>query len=361
MEYIFPSNQTNGKPTIFTDSVPVPVHMNGKPTIFTDSVPVHMNALKEREYECTPDFSYKMDHRERGFALIINNELSSTDIDEEISKRDVLSLNETLKHLGFKIVNRKNLSVVDIKQIFTDISTMDHSNFDCFICFILTVGSHPTTIQCLDGTKELSDLLSVFLPNKCPTLIEKPKLFFIQTTSPFVSSTNSTPFEINDKHQVPMVFLSEDFLVSTCTTRTNRRYNPNPVHMNGRPTIFTDSAPDHMNHIQYTTRTNRGYSVYIETLCKNLQQYGDEMDLLRILTHVNNEIVIENKRGLRQFTQVPFLNSTLTKQLIFKSLLRRRKKCRRFEKQEGMNGIFPVKHTPEVKLKYGVMETGCGS
>ncbi|GAB1600383.1 caspase-3-like [Argonauta hians] len=237
--------------------------------------------------ESSLNISYKMDNPKRGFALIVNNEFISTGPGAHSSKKDVFSLVETLKYLGFIVVNRKNLRVVDTRQIFTDISRMDHSNCDSFICFILTVGSHPTTIQCSDGTIALSDLLCVFRPNKCSTLIEKPKLFFIQTASPFVSSTNSTPFNIDHNHKVPMVFLSEDFLVSTCTTSTERRY-----------------------------------SLYIETLCENLRLFGGEMDILQILTRVNYVTMNRCKANcFKIFFQVPSLNSTLTKQLIFTPVL----------------------------------------
>lgn len=55
-----------------------------------------------------------------------------------------------------------------------------HLNFDCFVCAILTHGERDI-IYGVDGNKLLLDEIIAFVDGeKCPTLIDKPKIFFIQ-------------------------------------------------------------------------------------------------------------------------------------------------------------------------------------
>ena len=57
---------------------------------------------------------------------------------------------------------------------------IDHTNYDCFVCCIL---SHGTTghIYGADGNLvNISDLTGPLKSVVCPTLAGKPKLFFIQ-------------------------------------------------------------------------------------------------------------------------------------------------------------------------------------
>ncbi|XP_014785172.1 caspase-7, partial [Octopus bimaculoides] len=78
---------------------------------------------------------YNMDRNKKNLALIIDNE--SFDESTKMSKRqgshrDASAIENTLKTLRFNVINRKNLSVKSMKQIFTDISAMDHGNYNCF-------------------------------------------------------------------------------------------------------------------------------------------------------------------------------------------------------------------------------------
>ncbi|XP_052824042.1 caspase-3-like [Octopus bimaculoides] len=126
---------------------------------------------------------YNMDRNKKNLALIIDNE--SFDESTGMSRRegtdeDASAIKRTLESLHFKVINRKNLSVKSMKQIFTDISTMDHGNYNCFVCVLLTHGEDDDQIYGTDGKVNLNDLVEMLLPDRCPGLICKPKLFFIQ-------------------------------------------------------------------------------------------------------------------------------------------------------------------------------------
>jgi hypothetical protein len=55
----------------------------------------------------------------------------------------------------------------------------DHSDADCFVCFILGHGGNHE-LYCTNSTLEVEELTTFFKGDICLTLAGKPKLFFIQ-------------------------------------------------------------------------------------------------------------------------------------------------------------------------------------
>lgn len=72
---------------------------------------------------------------------------------------------------------------LEAKQIFAKVneySKKDHSNMDCFVCFILSHGEKGKIKGVDNELVNIKDLLSCFSGSNCPSLAGKPKLFFIQ-------------------------------------------------------------------------------------------------------------------------------------------------------------------------------------
>ena len=91
------------------------------------------------------------------------------------------NLRETFSRLDFDVRYHENLTDTGMMQLLVDIAhNIDHKNFDCFVCCILTHG----VLSHLYGTNgklvAIKDLTSVFQANRCPSLAGKPKLFFLQ-------------------------------------------------------------------------------------------------------------------------------------------------------------------------------------
>ncbi|XP_014769622.1 caspase-3 [Octopus bimaculoides] len=253
--------------------------------VYTDSVPVDRNldevSLNGHDISFSPvDLIYNMNYLTKGYALVINNEVLSFGNACEISREEVHSMSDTLKMYGFKVITRNNLKVGDLRQIFNDVSKLDHSKCACFICIILTRGPQPGTIQCSDDTVSLTEFLPMFFPNKCPTLIDKPKLFFIQNANTLANSAHNS--QLYSDYTIPMISLSEDFLISSCTVNSERRVGG-----------------------------------FIEILSNSLKNFR-KLELQYILMQVNNFIVSKSKNnGLRTFTNAPSILSTLTKKMTF--------------------------------------------
>jgi hypothetical protein len=62
---------------------------------------------------------------------------------------------------------------------FLTASEEDHSNSACFACVLLSHGEEDL-IYGKDGVTPIKDLTAHFRGDRCKTLLEKPKLFFIQ-------------------------------------------------------------------------------------------------------------------------------------------------------------------------------------
>ena len=133
------------------------------------------------EEEAMP--SYPMMNRPRGIALIISNEhfQGNPDLrDRQGNEKDVEHLRELWEFLNFQVMVRLDLESGDIYGVLRNISTMDHGEFDCFVCCLLSHGANGGIYGTDSTLVEIKDITSMFKGVACPSLASKPKLFFIQ-------------------------------------------------------------------------------------------------------------------------------------------------------------------------------------
>ena len=117
---------------------------------------------------------YKMNCRPRGMCLIINN-LKGAEFDER-------ELEGPFNELSFKVCVRKALEGDEMPKVAAEFAAKDHSQFDAFAFVVMSHGGKQDVIYGVDERKTtVGDLMSVFKASNCPTLRDKPKLFFIQT------------------------------------------------------------------------------------------------------------------------------------------------------------------------------------
>lgn len=142
--------------------------------------------ITERNQELNQlDYSilrYKMDFKNRGNAIIINNRIFKKNKPRYGSEKDVNRMNEVLRSLGFNVITKQDMSVKEMKNFFDDIGKADHSENSCFLAVIMSHGSDNDEISGIDGdTVTITKLVEYFLPDRCKSLTGKPKLFFIQS------------------------------------------------------------------------------------------------------------------------------------------------------------------------------------
>ncbi len=131
------------------------------------------------EKHLTEAGKYDMKKWPHGIAVIINNE----QFEDGLRKREGTEVDErnmiqVLKYLGYIVEVHQDCSAAEIYQIMSKLSERDHSRYDSFICCMLSHGLEGQ-IYGSDGIK--LDLNAVTTLFEGPTLIEKPKIFIIQT------------------------------------------------------------------------------------------------------------------------------------------------------------------------------------
>ena len=129
---------------------------------------------------------YKMNHKNRGYAVIINN------INFQNPKyialnghiRDVKNYKETFKLIGFKddeIKIYEDQTAYEMKEIMKEFASRDYTDCDCFIGVFLSHGyllNNKQYIMGIDqGAMFNEHLTDIFRETK--SLNEKPKIFFV--------------------------------------------------------------------------------------------------------------------------------------------------------------------------------------
>ncbi|XP_052824874.1 caspase-3-like [Octopus bimaculoides] len=245
---------------------------------------------------------YDMDRNKKNLALIINNvkfDKSTKMSGREGSDKDASAITETLESLHFKVMDRKNLSVESMKEIFLEISMMDHRNHNCFVCVILSHGEDNNEIFGIDGKVKLDELMEPLFPEKCPGLIGKPKLFFIQACRGKKRDSGEIMHDGGDvrveyqnvtSHKVP---LWADVLLAYSTVPGFYSYTRNTIG-----------------------------SWFIQSLAHILRKHGDRLELQQLMILVNRKVAYEYESingddRLNKKKQVPCIASMLTKELYF--------------------------------------------
>lgn len=239
-------------------------------------------------------FRYSLNYPSIGQCIIINNknfdrrtgmnQRNGTDVDAG-------NVMKVFGKLGYKVKVYNDQTVEQMKQVLTAVSKEDHSCSASFVCVLLSHGDEGVFFG-TDASIELKSLTSLFRGDRCKSLVGKPKLFFIQacrgtdldggieTDSGADGSTTKLPVEA-------------DFLYAYST------------------------APGY-----YSWRNTMTGSWFIQSLCDMVSKYGNELELLHIMTRVNHKVAVEfesvsSTPGFDAKKQIPCIVSMLTKEMYF--------------------------------------------
>ena len=128
---------------------------------------------------------YRMDKNPHGICVIINNhrfyhptDPGKAHCDRVGAEVDQKNLKLTFKHLQYEVEIYENLTHKQMIETMVSMALRNHANYDSFICCILTNGEQNMVHGADSIPVSLLDLTGVM--KMCRTLINKPKLFFIQ-------------------------------------------------------------------------------------------------------------------------------------------------------------------------------------
>ncbi|XP_031561863.1 caspase-8-like [Actinia tenebrosa] len=223
--------------------------------------------------------SYDMRHRPRGYALIISNEKFSgiRNLQDRIgTEKDVNNLKTLWEKLHFEVVIKRNKTTSEMYEIAREFSAKDHSSFDCFVCCLMSHGIHGGIYGIDSEVLELGQITSQFKGSACPSLLNKPKLFFIQ-------ACRGTEFDHGT--QADAVRNSEEDAM-------RHSAEPNEGHF-----LLGYATPP--GYVSW--RSTEHGSWYISKLCEVFGKYCDAYDVTSMMVKVNDEVSeAYTKKGYKQ-------------------------------------------------------------
>ncbi|XP_041933966.1 caspase-8-like [Alosa sapidissima] len=263
-------------------------------SVVSDAGPVTNEITKEEDVE-----SYTMNSRPRGYCLIINNyRFSHPEYrHRDGTVKDAEDLRRVFERLQFMVEDQTDLSGHDMRMVLEKYATLDHSAYNALVVCVLSHGLEGKVLG-VDGEEvSIKQLYRPFA--HCPTLVGKPKLFFIQACQGAALQTGHL-LEDGPNQQLDEL-LEEDAL--------NPLVNKPSVAVEA-DVLIGMSTVEEFKSFRHTMTG----SIYIQALCKALETGCQRKeDLHTILTRVNNDV---SKGVFNNWKQMPQQKSTLRKKLV---------------------------------------------
>lgn len=192
------------------------------------------------------------------------------------------------------------------------VSERDHSENDCLFVCIMTHGRENGTIFAYDDEFATSELWENFTEENCPSLVGKPKLFFIQACRGSMTDHGVVESIIHEKKIDQKLLRQGVFLYQL----PQRKVSPDLFSM---ADIFKmhSTAEGH-----YSFRNKTEGTWFIQALCEELRENIFE-DLMTICTNINRRVAyskqsnVPDDRKLDASKQMPCIDSHLTKKFYF--------------------------------------------
>uniref|UniRef100_A0A182JU74 Caspase family p20 domain-containing protein n=1 Tax=Anopheles christyi TaxID=43041 RepID=A0A182JU74_9DIPT len=143
------------------------------------SIPEIISSSMIHELQGVDDAHYDMRHERRGVAVIFNHRHFLHAPERKGTDADCENIRQVLADLQFEVRVFRDLRKKEIKQVLDDLAEENHKNSDCLLVVIMTHGDDDV-LQANDGTFNVDRLWENFIGDACPSLLGKPKLFFIQ-------------------------------------------------------------------------------------------------------------------------------------------------------------------------------------
>lgn len=190
------------------------------------------------------------------------------------------SLRSTLIKLGFNVRIMRGLMSLDIISALRFLSLEDHSYFDCVVVCILSHGTESSVVGPDGISVDIKQLTNIFSNENCPTLANKPKLFFLQMleqeekskrggkkSSPYGAAPEDLATAPHQEHLEKLVPEDADFLLTFALI----------------PRSAINSATTADSHRSV-------YHYYVGVLFGMLEKYARKLNLLDVMTTVHSEI-----------------------------------------------------------------------
>ncbi|XP_050075216.1 caspase-1-like [Anopheles maculipalpis] len=263
------------------------------------------------------DAHYDMRHEQRGVAVIFNHKHFFHLNKRHGTETDCSNIRQVLSDLQFEVRVYDDLMRNELIQVLDDLAGEDHKNRDCLLVVIMTHGEDDM-LNAKDRTFRVDRLWENFIGKACPSLLGKPKLFFIQACR-----GNSYDTGVCLDHAVKQTAKT----VSTTSARELHQPSIQP----GRSKSIQYAIPSMADLLvmystykgHYSWRNSTRGSWFIQALCDELRMHGNSKELLQLLTTVSRKVAYEFESHVPQNNvmnskkQMPCIVSMLTKLVYF--------------------------------------------
>ncbi|KXJ71200.1 caspase-like [Aedes albopictus] len=248
------------------------------------------------------DEYYDTTNKRRGVALVFCHMNFSTMAKRNGTDKDRNDICNSLYALDFEVRVFDDLSRKEVLETLKEVSREDHSDNDCLVVIVMSHGEQGV-LYARDNKYNVDSLWKNFVGNSCPSLIGKPKMFFIQACrgeqfdEGVAFAARAAPKDMVDSRHEPVVYsipAMADLLVMYSTYEG-----------------------------YYSWRNPRQGSWFIQSLCMELDENGRVRDLLTLLTGVTRRTAYEfqsfvpHDAKMDCMKQIPCIVSMLTKTFYF--------------------------------------------
>ncbi|KAL0848894.1 hypothetical protein ABMA28_013296 [Loxostege sticticalis] len=208
------------------------------------------------------------------------------------TEQDVKALKKLFSELGFKVLTYNDYTHDQIIETVSRICQQDHSRTSCLAVAIMTHGEKGGELFAADRPYLLKDITNMFEGGHV-SLVNKPKLFFIQACRGDLVDPGKTVQYDGDEENTLLVPTHMDFLLACSTVE------------------------------DYISWRDIGGSWFFQELCSIIKTYHQDMDLLHMLTLVTRNVALGHSSNvprdakLDKKKQIPETRFTLTKLVKF--------------------------------------------
>ncbi|XP_031152952.1 caspase-8 isoform X2 [Sander lucioperca] len=241
--------------------------------------------------------TYPMTSAKRGICLIVNNYNFTIQAlrKREGTMHDEECLHKVFTWLGFEVEIKRDCKREQMLSVLRELGSRPiHSQMDCLVCCILSHGIEGAVYGVEGRTVKIKELMEPVNGFKCPSLAEKPKLFFIQACQ-------------GNSEQRPVYIESDGHPVFSDAIQANESIPSDADFLLGMATV--------PSFVSFRERKNGTW--FIQSLCQNLVQMVPRgSDLVSILTKVNADVSQKTDcTGVKK--QMPQPAFSLRKKVIF--------------------------------------------
>uniref|UniRef100_A0A8C9A0R4 CASP8 and FADD-like apoptosis regulator n=1 Tax=Prolemur simus TaxID=1328070 RepID=A0A8C9A0R4_PROSS len=238
-----------------------------------------------------PEERYRMQSKPLGVCLII-----------DCIGNDAEVLRDTFTSLGYDVHHFLYLRVGDIIRTLHQVARMpQHRDYDSFVCVLVSRGSSHTVfgVDQMHSGLPLHHIRRMFMGDLCPSLVGKPKLFFIQN------------YVVSEHQPEASSLLEVDGPAASNVESAARKPGPTMVHPEAD--FFWSLCTADVSLLE---RSSNSPSVYLQCLSQKLRQER-KRPLVDLHIELNDSVYDWNSRVSAKEKYYVWLQHTLRKKLIF--------------------------------------------